>query len=390
MFRTVLIDRDIVLVDQRGTGESNPLDCEFDQDRLDADPAESLELLRSCLEGFDADPRLYTTPIAMDDLDEVREYLGYDRINLYGGSYGTRAAMVYLKRHPDRVRSVVLDGVAPTDMGLPLYMARDGQRAFDLLAEACEADAGCAAAFPDFASRFHLLLDRLDRNPPTIRVVHPRTGEEEEVTVTRFLVGSIVFAALYSPETSAMIPFLVDRAEAGSWEGFIALGSINESAADEMSLGMRYSVVCAEDAPRLEPGAIERETAGTFMGQTTADLFLQPCEFWPRGQISGDYYEAFASEVPALILSGELDPVTPPVWGEQVAGQWVNARHIVVPGIGHGTAARGCTMRIIRQFLDAASAEDLNAACTERLHRRPFFLGYSGPMAPPPPSGEAP
>ena len=149
IFRRVLRERDVVLVDQRGTGKSNPLNCTSENNSL-RELTESedvaLERLRRCFEGLDADVRLYTTTIAMDDLDEVRAHLGYDRINLYGGSYGTRAALVYLRRHGDRVRSVILDGVSPPDMRIPLFAARDAQRSLDKLLADCELDDQCRSA----------------------------------------------------------------------------------------------------------------------------------------------------------------------------------------------------------------------------------------------------
>jgi pimeloyl-ACP methyl ester carboxylesterase len=145
---------------------------------------------------------------------------------------------------------------------------------------------------------------------------------------------------------------------------------------------MRYSVVCAEDAPRVNDDAIARETGGTFAAATLAEMFLKPCEFWPRGEIPDNYYTPFASEAPTLILSGEFDPITPPVWGEQIAGQWSTARHVVVPGIGHGAATRGCLMRVVRRFLNDADPRALDPGCAETLHRKPFFLGYAGPVQP--------
>src|SRR3954468_9896257 len=152
MFRHFQTDRDIVLIDQRGTGESNPLDCAADAD--DDDDLSSVDeypvqRFRTCLEQLQADTSFYTTSLAMDDIDDVRRYLGYERINLWGGSYGTRAALVYLKQHEASVRAVVLDGVAPPDMRIPLYMARDGQRALDRVLDDCEKDtSGCAKAYP--------------------------------------------------------------------------------------------------------------------------------------------------------------------------------------------------------------------------------------------------
>jgi pimeloyl-ACP methyl ester carboxylesterase len=382
MFRPVLADRDIVLVDQRGTGESNSLACEPKEDEpLGADLEAAVRLLRGCMARFDADLRLYTTPIAMDDLNQVRESLGYGRINLYGGSYGSRAAIVYVRRHPETVRSVVLDSVVPQGMILPLYFARDSQRAFEQLTAACAADARCAQAFPNLAGRFEQLLARLDSNPERVTVTHPRTGKPEKITVDRLTISSIVFQALYLPETAAMLPFLIHRATEGDYSGLLALSSAGVGAIEGMSLGMRYSVVCAEDAPRLNNETIMRETKGTFAGATLAKAFLKPCEFWPRGEVPADYYASFRSDVPTLLLSGEFDPVTPPVWGEQIASQWRNTRHVVVPGIGHGAAMRGCMMRVVRRFLNEANPRTLDPSCAETLRRKPFFLSYAGPVA---------
>lgn len=384
LFRPVLADRDIVLVDQRGTGDSNPLVCEEPDGGLPLGEAPDVfvGLLRECMAGFDADLRLYTTSIAMDDLNQVRESLGYSSINLYGGSYGTRAAITYVRRYPGTVRSVVLDGVAPPDMILPLYFARDSQRAFERLAAACAADAGCAQAFPNLADRFEQLLARLDRNPERVIVTHPRTGKPEPVTFDRLTMSGMVFTALYMPETTAMLPFLIDRATEGDYAGLLALSSAGVGSVEDMSLGMRYSVICAEDAPRVDAATMARESAGAFALDTLAKAFLKPCEFWPRGDVPADFYAPLTSETPTLVLSGEFDPVTPPVWGEQIATQWRNSRHVVVPGIGHGAAGRGCTMRVIKEFLNQADPSAVDPACTDTLKRRPFFLGHAGPVAP--------
>ncbi|MBL8212571.1 MAG: alpha/beta hydrolase [Bryobacterales bacterium] len=379
-FRPVLADRDIVLVDQRGTGESNSLACKPTEDEpLKPNLESALHLLRGCMERFDADLRLYTTPIAMDDLNEVRQALGYRRINLYGASYGSRAAIAFVRRHPETVRSVVLDSVAPPQMILPLHFARDSQHAFDRLAAACAADAGCAQAFPNLAQRFNQLLTRLDHHPEQVTIRHPRTGKLEQVTFDRLTISGIVFQALYLPETAAMLPFLIHRATEGGYAGLVALSSEGVGAVEGMSMGMRYSVVCAEDAPRLDERTIVREAQGTFAGPGLAKAFLKPCEFWPRGEIPADYHTPFSSNAPTLILSGEFDPVTPPVWGEMLAKQWRNTHHIVVPGIGHGATPRGCMMRVIRQFLTEAKPAAVNPGCAAGLQRHPFFLSYAGP-----------
>src|SRR5687768_17630331 len=280
IFRQVQRDRDVVLVDQRGTGKSNPLNCRSENNSLrdvTESEAASLERLRRCLEGFDADVRLYTTTIAMDDLDEVRAHLGYDRINLYGGSYGTRAALVYLRRHGDRVRSMILDGVAPTDMRLPLYSARDAQRALDKLLTDCDGDTACKQAFPELPSRIRNLLQRLEQSPPTVRIVHPRTGVAEDVRVAARVVASILFSALYSPLTGSIVPALVDHAERNEFQSFFALGLAGEGTGENMSVGMQLSVLCSEDAARVTPADVQQAAAGTLFGTHLLSGQLEAC-----------------------------------------------------------------------------------------------------------------
>jgi pimeloyl-ACP methyl ester carboxylesterase len=386
-YRRIQTDRDIVLVDQRGTGKSNPLECKPGPDAVateddveEATPA-MLTRLRTCLASFKdkADVTKYTTPIAMDDLDDVREFLGYPKIDVYGGSYGTRAAIVYAGRHPDHTRAVILDGVAPTDMRLPLYMARDSQRALDLLLRDCAADKGCNTRFPDLQARLKTLLDRLSAHPQKINFTDPRTGLPKDLDVKRLSVSGMLFASLYSPLTAALVPLLVEQAENGNYAGFFALGAAFDPTTSNMAVGMHFSVVCSEDASRIEPGSVEREAANTFVGAEMAELRLKVCEFWPHAQMDPAYFENAPSDLPALILSGELDPVTPPAWGQMVASQWKNSKHIVVPATGHGTWATGCVMKLMAQFLNDGSASKLDAGCVREVKRPPFFLGPAGP-----------
>jgi pimeloyl-ACP methyl ester carboxylesterase len=382
LFRRVQTGRDIVLVDQRGTGKSNPLKCTSDSDSLqdlnESDLAGE-ERLRKCLENYNADPRMYTTSIAMDDLDDVRAHLGYGKINLYGGSYGTRAALVYLRQHESNVRAVVLDGVAPPDMRLPLFFSRDAERAFGKLLADCEADATCHAKYPDLAGRTRKLLERLDRSPAQTRLTHPRTGIAENVTINAELVANILVGALYSPMTASLIPELIKRAEAEDFQSLLALASVGETARENMSLGMQLSVVCAEDFPRITPEDVSRETQGRIFAAHLLKSRMKACEFWPKGAVSAHYYQPVVSSVPVLVLSGDLDPVTPPEWGETVAKQLGNARHIVVPGTGHGAITTGCGVRLMREFVEKGSTGDLDTSCLQGLKRPPFFLTPAGP-----------
>lgn len=384
MFRRFQRDRDIVLIDQRGTGASNPLDCSAGEDEpddlrsLDEYP---VERFKSCLQTLEADPRLYTTAIAMDDIDDVRAFLGYGAINLWGGSYGTRAALVYLKRHEASVRAVVLDGVAPPDMRIPLYMARDGQRALDRLLADCAADRACAAQFPDLRQSVADLWAHLAARP-TVTFAHPRTGKPQTATLTPRLVAAVVFQSLYSPEVSALLPRLLTDAAGGRYEGFLALAFSRDLPKGAMSDGMFLSVVCAEDRPRVTADDIARETDGRFIGSLMFDTQMKPCDFWPRGPVPDDYFAPATSARPVLIFSGEDDPVTPPSWGEAVASHLPHARHFVVPGAGHITLMRGCVPAIVGRFLDAASVDGLDGRCLARLVRPPFFTAYTGPSRP--------
>jgi pimeloyl-ACP methyl ester carboxylesterase len=381
IFRPVLRRRDIILVDQRGTGRSHPLECRSSSNSLQElteSDAQSLARLKTCLAGYDADVRLYTTPIAMDDLDEIRAWLGFERINLYGGSYGTRAALVYVRQHGDHVRSMVLDGVAPTDMRIPLFAARDAERALDKLLADCEADASCRTAQPGLTARVRALLQRLTDHPVRVEVMHPRTGVRETVTIEARIVAGILFGALYSPLTGSLVPALIARAEQNDFQNLLALAYADEAGADNMSVGMQLSVLCSEDATRVTEEDVQGESAGTVFGLHLLRGQLKACAIWPRGDVSPAYFDPVTSDVPALVLSGDLDPVTPPGWGDSVARHLANARHVTVPATGHGVIGTPCGQDLIRDFIEQGRANDLDTGCVSRVRRPPFFLTPSG------------
>nr|WP_224362391.1 alpha/beta hydrolase [Hyalangium versicolor] len=378
-------NRDIVLVDQRGTGASNPLACHPDLvgEGLAAkfDDAYREDVFKKCLAGYDADPRLYTTPIAMDDLDEVRAALGYEKLNLWGISYGTRAALVYLRQHPEHVRTVVLDGVAPMGLYLPLDMPRDGQRALDMLFEHCAQDASCAKAFPELRSRVQAMVEQMGKAPVKVSVQHPLTGVPEEITLSRSAFLQMVFGQLYMPEIATLVPLMLDRATKGDWTPFVALSQgVSGGMSDAISHGMFFSVVCAEDAPFITDEAIDREAAGTWFGGQMVRNMLEPCKVWPRGTVPEGYRNPVVSSVPTLLLSGELDPVTPPSWGEEAKKTLSNSMHVVVPGVGHNTMVLGCVQALMADFVTKGSLEGLKPGCSTDLTRPPFFISFAGPV----------
>jgi pimeloyl-ACP methyl ester carboxylesterase len=383
LFRRVQSDRDIVLVDQRGTGKSNPLDCLNDDDSLGAlseTNEQSLARLKVCQSKYDADLTLYTTPIAMDDLDDVRAFLGYDKINVYGGSYGTRAALVYMRQHGDRIRTAILDGVAPTTMRLPLFFPRDTQRAFNLLVKDCESDDGCRKAYPDLGRRASALIARLAKDPPTVHVTHPRTGETGDVRIEARLLANVIVTALYSPIASALVPAIVAAAEKNDFQSMLALAGLGSGSEEpNMSIGMQLSVICAEDAPRNSPDELKREADSTIFGPYIMRIQEDACAFWPRGKVDASFYEPVTSAIPTLVLSGEVDPVTPPMWGEQVASTLSNSAHIVIPGTGHTAGGTGCGQRLMREFIEEGSTANLDTTCVGKVRRPAFFLSPAGP-----------
>lgn len=377
-------NRDILLVDQRGTGASNPLECHFRSpdasltDDFDAEYRE--DEVRKCLASYgDTDVRQYTTPIAMDDLDEVRAALGYEKLNLWGVSYGTRAALVYLRQHPEHVRTATLDGVAPMSLYLPLYIARDGQRALELAFSHCEKDAACGKAYPQLRSRVEALVERLKKEPVRTRVAHPLTGVPEDVTLGYTGFMSALQGQLYMPELAALLPLVLDRATRDDWGPFVALShGIMSGMEKSMSQGMFFAVTCAEDAPFISEEAAAREAFGTWFGETPATNLLRACKVWPKGTVPKGYREPVTSSVPVLLLSGELDPVTPPSWAEEAKRTLSRSLHVVVPGVGHNTMNVGCVRTLMADFVAKGDVADLKPECGEGLARPPFITSFAG------------
>ncbi len=373
-FRRVREDRDIVLVDQRGTGESDPLECELPEEE-DVDTEAVIAALQACPETLDADPRFYTTEIAMGDLDAVREALGYSTLNLYGVSYGTRAALTYLRLFPDRVRTVVLDAVVSPDYRLYLNTAEDADRALEFLFARCEADAACREAFPTLRENFAALLARLEEAPVTTTLPDPVSAEIVTVTVSSELLRTLTFPLLYTPEIATLLPLNVEAASAGDFAPLLAQASAMDSG---LYLGMLYAVACTEDAPFIDVTEAQQLAEGTLFGDRSVTL-REVCATWPQGELSPGWDAPVRSEVPVLLLSGEADPVTPPRYAERVAETLPNSLHVVGPGMGHGLLGRGCVDGLVADFIAAGSVAELDATCARNLVPPPFFLSPTGP-----------
>ena len=377
-FEPFIEGRDVVLVDQRGTGASRPLSCpqpESLAEKLRRD--HSGQRVRDCLARLEADPVHYTTTVAADDLDAVRDALGYTTIDLVGGSYGTRAASVYLRQYPERVHAVVLDGLAPVDMALPAPFAQDGQRAFELLVADCDADPACRAAFGDVGALLDRVLDAVGEGK-LVRVNDPRSGERVEIPIDRDIVAGAVRGLLYQPGLAAVLPVTLERAAAGDFSPLVAQATLfSDALAEDLAEGMFLSVVCTEDVPFITDDMVDGK--GSFLGTFIVDELRRACRVWPAAELPDGYREPVRSDVPVLLLSGALDPVTPPRWGEHVAQGLSNARHVIVPGTGHGTLYVGCVPQLVRTFFETGDPLAVDAACVEDLRRPPFFIDTAGP-----------
>ena len=380
--------RDIVLIDPRGAGRSSPLSCAALKSRdpfdelLDADTiAQAAQrCIKELQERGDTDVAQYTTSAYVADIDQVRAALGYERVNLWGGSYGTRAAQEYVRRYPARVRSVVLDGVAPPDMKISLDVWPSRDAAIAGIIGACAEDPQCRQAYPDLnatLARIHARLEPAQR----VSVNDPRTGAPHKVALPFDVVVGALHGLVYAPELASLIPPLLGRAEAGDFSPLAAAammltGDLNRT----MNLALHYAVTCAEDVPRLTPSDVQ--SIAKLRAPVLAERNLDACVGWPRPPVPADFFDPLTSDTPVLILSGGADPVTPPANGERVARTLSHSRHIVAAGYGHIVSPHACVPRLIARFIDDAGFATLPQSCLDYLatsKRPPLFASLLGP-----------
>lgn len=368
--------RDVVLVDQRGTGGSNPLDCDFGSAAAEAGnglfPVEAVRACRDAL-ARRADLTLYTTPLAMEDLDEVRGALGYGRINLLGASYGTKAAQVYLRAHPERVRSVVLIAPVPLDAS-QLDIARDAQRAIERLFADCAAEPACGAAFPRLSQDFAAVLKRLDAGPVRVEIPDPETSRPVEVTLSSEVFRLILPYRLYSTEAASRVPRSVHLAAGGDFREMArAVLVIRRLVVGGHGRGMYLSVSCAEEPPEALDSEVRRASRGTFIGDLRFRNYREACALWPRAEIPRSFRDPVRSKAPVLILAGEIDPLLPPALGRRIVRHLPQGRLVVVPNASH-LPLNACTAGLIRDFLTAGSARGLDTGCVKATRRPAFVL----------------
>ena len=354
--------RDVVFVDQRGTGRSHPLNCEL----IDAASPPSAfgtvfraALVDRCARALAAraDFTHYTTTNSAADLEDVRAALGYERVMLFGTSYGTRLAQAYMRAYPDRVRAAVLDGVVPLDDG-PLSYAASLHAAVRDVLHACESRPDCAAAYPRVREQFSRLLDRLRAGPVRVRVA----GHEVDMSFGDFAYA--VRGILYTVPGRQDLPRLIrDAASSGRFDAFADRYWRRALTFDDrFAHGLHFSVLCAEDISPASDREVEIATAGTFMGRYLFDQYRRACDAWPHATMARAARPPTTQAIPTLLLSGEFDPATPPAFGERVAATLVKSAHVVVPGGAHGSL-RTCAHPAMLHVLTTGTLVDLPAVC---------------------------
>lgn len=375
-FRRIRATRDIVFIDQRGTGLSGKLDCEttpaqetMTEQQLDAE-------LVACVARLNTPLRAYGTAAAAADIESVRVALGYRSINLWGGSYGTRLAQAYARAYPAQVRSLMLDGVAAPDQVIPAG-GRDGQAALDALFRQCAAEPQCQRAFPQIRAEFDALSARIAAGKVIVNIADPRTGLPVTLPMTSGRFFGTVHSILYSPIDSRRLPFLIHSAVQGRWEPFMARRNVaTDFAADGSAAMLLYlAVVCAEDLPRLTPALRADDAAALVAPMLTRLPGLCQAIAVPPVPLAAPTEIA----APALLLSGALDPVTPPRRAEAAARFIRRPQLLVVDSAGHGISQLGCAPRLLREFIDQPD-KPVAAQCLKEIPIPGFQLGSAGPQ----------
>ena len=380
VFREVSKHRNIILVDQRGTGKSNLLACKFadvDEPTVPDNAATQAAAAKCATElSAKADLRHYTTSDAVADLDAVREAIGAAQINLVGVSYGTRVAQQYAMRHPTTTRSIVLDSVVPNPLQLGNIFARNLDDALALQFALCSKAPACKGKLGDPRAELDQLLTKLRAAPVEVSYRDATTGEQAQATLNADMLAGLVRMYAYMPAAGSLLPKLIHEANNGRYAGLVALAKMMSSdLEDSMAMGMQLSVICSEDKESIVASA---DDANTVLGNRMSEFMGAMCKAWPKGNVPADFHNALATNVPALILEGEFDPVTPPKYGEEVVKTLPNGRLFVLRGQGHNVIGAGCMPKLFTQFIEKADAKALDGACLDKLNYVPPFTSFNG------------
>lgn len=378
-FNEVRKTRDIILVDQRGTGQSSPLQCE---DAVNIDPYTSWskdfdqQQIKDCLQSFDVDLSQYTSENAIRDFDQVREALGYNKLAIYGGSYGTRAGLVYMRMFPESLESVVLDSVGPIEVPIGPF-GQSAARSFDLLIANCAAEESCQKAYPNLRAEFDKVVGKLTDEPAQISMPHPRLGTPTTMNIDREKFISTIFMQLYSVEGRSLVPLVIHQAAQGNFAplaGLTAMGDTDPA----MFVGLTFNIVCNEDYPKVGKQGFAKDADNSFNQEISHVGWKLACPIWPQYRPASDFYQPVTADIPTLIISGELDPVTPPSNGDFTDATLPNSKHIVMKHSSHTPGVTPCAVNIINEFINEKNPNDLDESCLEEIPKESFMTSLNG------------
>lgn len=377
--------RDLILIDQRGTGKSNPLTCEeveavnvYELSQQDFDAEEVKQCLTQMIA---ADPERdfsqYNSENAIRDFDAVRAALGHEKINIYGGSYGTRAALVYMRMFPQSLRSVVLDSVGPIEVPIGTF-GQSSARSFALLLEHCQQDKACNEAFPQLKEHFLQLIDRLTTQTETIAIAHPRLGTKTNFVIDKGKLIANLRMQLYSVEMRSLVPLVIEQAYQKNYLPFAGIVAQGDGGMG-MYMGLTFNIVCNEDYPRISDKMWAEDANNDFGGDNSHLAWKVACPLWPKYRPSDDFYQAVSVDIPTLIFSGNLDPVTPPSNGEYPAKTLPNSHHIIIENAAH-TVLATCATDIINEFLTKLTPKELDESCLQDIPPESFMTNLNGSL----------
>jgi pimeloyl-ACP methyl ester carboxylesterase len=380
-FNEIRKSHDIILVDQRGTGKSHPLECDENSTRsvYEIIPEDfSAQEIKDCLAQFKGDLSQYNSENAIRDFDAVRRALGHEKIHIYGGSYGTRAGLVYMRMFPDSLKSVVLDSVGPIEVPIGTF-GQSAARSFNLLLKNCQQDPHCNEAYPALADEFKAVITRLEQAPVKLEIAHPRLGSKTDFILSRSKFISNLRMQLYSTQTRPLVPLVIHQAFLENYQPMIGLIAMSDGGMG-MYVGLTFNIVCNEDLPKITEAMFSVDAKNSFGGNDSHVAWLKVCPLWPKYSVNNDFYQSVTANIPTLILSGNLDPVTPPSNGEKSAATLPNSYHLVDENSAHIVASTPCAVNIVNEFLTTLDPKNLDTECLLETKSETFMTHLNGSL----------
>ena len=375
-------EHDIILVDQRGTGKSNGLLCEskeyIDPLQVDSDKLDLEQEVKDCLESLSHyHLPSYNTYQSVEDFEAVRQALGYQKVHIFGGSYGTRAGFVYLKNHPESIQTATLDSNAPMELVVGLF-GKTSERAFDFLVEDCKAHQYCNESFPNLKQDYLNLLTQLEK-PISQSIYHPITGLKVEIVLTKSKVTETLRSTLYALSTRQLLPYVVHASAKGDYRPLAAMISQNngsEHSPGSLYTGLTMNIICNEDMPRAVESDFKQDADNYFNGELGFTNFTDVCKYWPNWQAPEDFAEPVTVDVPVLLFSGKYDPVTPPAYGDLADKNLPNSKHVVIKDGSHVASLSMC-MDAVKEFMQKSSFDDVDFSCADKSVPSLFFTNLN-------------